>query len=77
MTRVAYMGIVLALALSAASQGQTARAPDLQRKKALAFEQQGKIPEAEAAWRAILKAHPSSPEPLCPSWTPRSSPRTL
>lgn len=63
MTRVALQGIVLALALSAACLGQTAKAPDQQRRKALAFEQQGKIPEAEAAWRAILKAHPSSPEP--------------
>ena len=63
MTRVVLYGIVLALALSAAGQSQVAKAPDIQRKKALAYEQQGKIPEAEAAWRVILKAHPSSPEP--------------
>ena len=63
MTRAAYLGILLTLALSASGLSQTARAPDPQRKKALAYEQEGKIPEAEAAWRAVLKAHPSSPEP--------------
>jgi tetratricopeptide (TPR) repeat protein len=34
-----------------------------QRQTALALEQQGKNIEAEAAWRAFLKAHPSNPEP--------------
>ncbi len=42
--------------------GQTAMAPDQQQQAALALEQQGNNVEAEAAWRAYLKAHPSSPE---------------
>jgi tetratricopeptide (TPR) repeat protein len=44
-------------------QGQTAAAADRQRQEALALEQQGKNAEAEVAWRAFLKAYPSSPEP--------------
>ncbi|MGA2755120.1 MAG: tetratricopeptide repeat protein [Terracidiphilus sp.] len=51
------------LAMAAAyCVGQTATAPDQQRQTALALEQQGDNVEAEAAWRAYLKAHPSSPE---------------
>jgi tetratricopeptide (TPR) repeat protein len=61
--RVAHLGIVLALALPAVSFSQAARAPDPQRQAALALEQQGKNAEAEAAWRAYSKAHPSSSEP--------------
>jgi len=45
------------------SMGQSATAPEHQRKTALALEQAGKNPEAETAWRALLKTHPSSPEP--------------
>jgi tetratricopeptide (TPR) repeat protein len=33
------------------------------RQSALAFEQQGDIAASEQAWRALLKAHPSDPEP--------------
>jgi tetratricopeptide (TPR) repeat protein len=36
---------------------------EAQRQTALSLEQRGKIPEAEAAWRAYLKTHASSPEP--------------
>jgi tetratricopeptide (TPR) repeat protein len=43
--------------------GQAAGAPDQQRQAALALEQQGMNVEAEASWRAFLKAHPSNPEP--------------
>jgi tetratricopeptide (TPR) repeat protein len=51
------------LAMAAAyCVGQTATAPDQQRQTALALEQQGNNVESEAAWRAYLKAHPSSPE---------------
>src|ERR1019366_9472267 len=48
---------------AAACMGQRAAEPEGQRQTALVLEQQGKIPEAEAAWRAVLKTHPSSPEP--------------
>ena len=41
---------------------QTAPQPDAARQTALALERQGKNAEAETAWRAVLKAHPSSPE---------------
>jgi tetratricopeptide (TPR) repeat protein len=43
---------------------QTKPVPDPRRQTALALEQQGKNREAEAEWRADLKAHPNSPEPL-------------
>jgi tetratricopeptide (TPR) repeat protein len=42
---------------------QTPRSKDPNRQAALALQQQGKLPEAEAAWRAYIKAHPSDPEP--------------
>lgn len=51
--------------MPAMSQSQpTARStvnPQLQ--AAIALEQEGKVSEAEAAWRAISKAHPANPEP--------------
>ncbi len=43
--------------------GQGAAPPDGPREKALLLERQGKDAEAEEAWRAILKARPSNPEP--------------
>jgi tetratricopeptide (TPR) repeat protein len=43
--------------------GEMAGGPDQQRQLALALEQQGKNTEAEAAWRLVLKAHPSGAEP--------------
>ncbi len=42
---------------------QATKAQDPKRQDALALEQQGKNPEAEAAWRAYLKEHPTDPEP--------------
>jgi tetratricopeptide (TPR) repeat protein len=44
------------------SMAQTAGVASATRDAAIAMEQQGKLPEAEAAWRAVLKAHPSSAE---------------
>jgi tetratricopeptide (TPR) repeat protein len=43
--------------------GQASPAVESQRQTALALEQQGKNVEAEAAWRVLLNAHPSNPEP--------------
>jgi tetratricopeptide (TPR) repeat protein len=58
------MTIALALAIvSADCLCQTAPPHVNQRQTALALEQQGKILEAEAAWRACLKAQPANPEP--------------
>src|ERR1700722_13113343 len=37
--------------------------PNALRQSALALEQQGNYAQSEAAWRAVLKAHPSDPEP--------------
>jgi tetratricopeptide (TPR) repeat protein len=54
------LGIACAAALSPA---QPAKPQDSTRQAALALEQQGKNPEAEAAWRAYLKDHPTDPEP--------------
>ena len=59
---VIWLGIGCALAAAAACAGQTTAASDDPRRTALALEQQGRNQEAEAAWRAILKDHPSSAE---------------
>ena len=62
--RVNQITWILALVLGAAVvAAQTPRAKDPNRRAALAFQQQGKIAEAEAAWRLYMKAHPSDPEP--------------
>jgi tetratricopeptide (TPR) repeat protein len=55
--------ILVALATVASGLGQSAKPPDPQRQTALALEQEGKTPAAEVAWRAVLKAYPSSAEP--------------
>jgi tetratricopeptide (TPR) repeat protein len=49
--------------MAATALGQPVRAASRERQAALALEQQGKLPEAETAWRALLKAYPSDPEP--------------
>ena len=55
--------LTMTLAMAAAQcVGQAASAPDPQRQTAIDLEQQGKNAEAEAAWRMVAKAHPSSPE---------------
>lgn len=42
------------------SPAQTAADTDRQRDAAVAFEEQGKLAEAEEAWRGFLKAHPGN-----------------
>jgi tetratricopeptide (TPR) repeat protein len=60
---LAQAGIGIGLALSTAgSFGQPAPQSDHIRQTALALEQQGKLAEAEIAWRAYSKARPSNPE---------------
>ncbi len=61
MSRIAYIGVSLALA-STLCLGR-AQVPSDQRQSALSLEQQGSYAEAEAAWTAILKLHPRNPEP--------------
>ncbi len=61
MRRAIQLGMIVVLA--AAMYGQTAVPPDGPREKALLLERQGKDAEAGEAWRAILKTHPSDPEP--------------
>ena len=45
------------------SRAQSAQSTRELRQNALTLEQQGKNAEAEAAWKAFLKVHPSDPEP--------------
>jgi tetratricopeptide (TPR) repeat protein len=52
------LALLLGLPFGAAGQAATSSARDA----AIALEQQGKIPEAEASWRSYVKAHPSSAE---------------
>jgi tetratricopeptide (TPR) repeat protein len=55
--RSIYLALILAgCALFALSQSD-------QRQAAFSLEQQGKVTEAETAWRALSTAHPSNPEP--------------
>lgn len=65
MKPVVQLGIVCAVALAIASAsclGQTTALPDNQRQQAFALEQQGRNAEAEALWRALLKANPADAE---------------
>jgi tetratricopeptide (TPR) repeat protein len=53
--------LIVTIALASAATRCSGQASPAQ--AALALEQQGRNSEAEAAWREIQKAHPSSPEP--------------
>jgi tetratricopeptide (TPR) repeat protein len=61
--RAALVSILCALTFPFSDQAQPTRIPDPQRQTALALEQAGKVPEAEAAWETVRKAHPANPEP--------------
>jgi tetratricopeptide (TPR) repeat protein len=52
----------LLIAVSAGCLGQAAAPAEPQKQQAIAFEQQAKNAEAEAAWRGIVKAHPADAE---------------
>ena len=55
--------ILSGLVISACHAAAQSTSNDDQLQTAIALEQQGKIPEAEAAWRAVLTSHPDRPEP--------------
>jgi tetratricopeptide (TPR) repeat protein len=58
-------GIGIALAASIClGQAPAPTAAQTQRQAAITLEQQGRNPEAETTWKAVLQAHPSSPEAL-------------
>jgi tetratricopeptide (TPR) repeat protein len=57
------MAILVMVTAVAAAAAQAKKSPDPNRQAALALQQEGKNAEAEEAWRAYLKAHPSDPEP--------------
>lgn len=63
MRKPKHLKIILLLAVAAPCLGQAAQTLDPQRQTALTLEQEGKTAEAEGAWRAVLKTHPSNPEP--------------
>jgi tetratricopeptide (TPR) repeat protein len=54
--------MALALALAAICSAQAASMTDDKRQAAIASEQQGQYPEAEAAWRAVLRSNPGDAE---------------
>lgn len=66
MKAVAPTCLILVLAAVPATGQSRSAAPSggaAERQRAIALEQEGKIPEAEEAWRAYLKTNPRNPEP--------------
>jgi tetratricopeptide (TPR) repeat protein len=63
MTLAAIMAAAAGLGQAGSENTAANAAPENARQAALALERQGKNAEAEAAWRAFSKAHPSNPEP--------------
>jgi len=57
------LGILLGLETTGVWPAQQPAAQDPNRQAALSLQQQGKVAEAEEAWRAYLKTHPDNPEP--------------
>src|SRR5581483_10897812 len=58
--QVCQLVFILLITAHLASAQQTSSNPQLE--NAIALEQQGKVVEAEAAWRSVLAAHPESPD---------------
>lgn len=56
--------IAFILALIAASRARVVLPQSVSAEQAVALERQGKLVEAEAAWKAVVKEYPSSAEPL-------------
>ncbi len=63
MSRILQLGFGLSLALAASCFAQSTSQTNQLRQTALALEQQGKNADAQDAWRAYMKALPTSPEP--------------
>jgi len=57
-------GLCVALAIMAAGSPVPACAQEDPRQAAIALEREGKIAEAEAAWKALAEQNPERPEPL-------------
>lgn len=60
--RWALAGVLALATVMPAAPAGNAQSPSSSAGEAAVLEQQGKYPEAEAAWRAVLKLHPSSAE---------------
>ena len=57
-------GLAVGLAIAAASGVRQVRGQEDPWQAALALEHQGRIPEAEVAWKSLARQYPARPEPL-------------
>ncbi|MGO9432850.1 MAG: tetratricopeptide repeat protein [Terracidiphilus sp.] len=64
MKNVLRRSMAIGVMVFGASWSLTSRSQTDPGQAAVALEQQGKTEEAEAAWRALAKAHPTNPEPF-------------